>query len=60
MNPKIIAVDFDSTLCKNKICALILITIAILTTIITQDITFLVFSLIMGIPLFLSKENWIK
>ena len=45
---------------KNKICALILVLIATLTAVFIKDITFLIFSLIIGLLLFLSKENWIE
>lgn len=43
----------------NKIVAVVLILIGILTVYVAKDITFLVTTLIMGIPLFLAKENYI-
>lgn len=44
---------------KNKICALALIGIGVLTTVLSGDATALVFLLMFAIPLFLSFENWI-
>lgn len=43
----------------NKIVAVVLILIGVLTVYVAKDITFLVTTLIMGIPLFLAKENYI-
>jgi hypothetical protein len=44
---------------KNKICALALIGIGVLTAVLSGDATALVFLLMFAIPLFLSFENWI-
>ena len=46
-------------LLKNKLYALILIGIGWLSIIPEGDGTFLVFALVLGLPLFFSKENWI-
>lgn len=46
-------------LLKNKLYALILISIGWLSIIPERDGTFLVFALMLGLPLFFSKENWI-
>lgn len=46
-------------LLKNKLYALILIGIGWLSIIPERDGTFLVFALMLGLPLFFSKENWI-
>lgn len=43
----------------NKIVAMLLILIGVITVFICKDITLLVSTLIMGIPLFLAKENYI-
>lgn len=43
----------------NKIVAVVLILIGVFTVYVAKDITFLVTTLIMGIPLFLAKENYI-
>lgn len=42
---------------KNKMCALALMVIGGLTTSIDGDATFLVLTLMIGIPLFLAKKN---
>ena len=44
----------------NKIVSLILIMIGVLSTFIDNDATFLVFTLIIGIPLFFEKDNCIS
>lgn len=44
---------------KNKICVLALILIGILSTIISNDATVLVFTLLIGIPLFFVKDNFV-
>lgn len=44
---------------KNKLCALALIIIGIIITNIDNDATSLVFTLLIGIPLFFSKQNHI-
>lgn len=44
---------------KNKICVLILILIGIISTIVSDDATVLVFTLLIGIPLFFVKDNFI-
>jgi len=48
-------------LLKNKIYALIFIGIGALSVCVDErhDATFFVFSLMLGIPLFFAKENWI-
>ena len=44
---------------KNKICVVVLILIGILSTVISDDATVLVFTLLIGIPLFFVKDNFI-
>lgn len=44
---------------KNKICVVALILIGILSTVISDDATVLVFTLLIGIPLFFVKDNFI-
>lgn len=46
-------------LLKNKIYALILITIGVISILIEYDGTFFVLSLMLGIPLFFARENQI-
>jgi hypothetical protein len=46
-------------LIRNKIYSLILIGIGALSVLIEYDGTFFIFSLIIGLPLFFAKENWI-
>lgn len=45
---------------KNKLVALGLVATGILAVILVQDDTMLVVSLVIGIPLFFSKDNWIR
>lgn len=42
---------------KNKICAIAVISGGILSTAILNDATFLVFTLMIGIPMFFTKRN---
>jgi hypothetical protein len=44
---------------KNKICALLLIFGGAVSVLLEGDSTFLVFTLMIGIPLLFSKQNWI-
>lgn len=44
---------------KNKLCALALIILGLLTVFIEYDATFFIVTLLIGIPLFLEKENQI-
>lgn len=44
----------------NKICSLLIVLIGVLTTLISNDITVLVFILMIAIPLFISDENWMS
>lgn len=46
-------------LIRNKIYSLILIGIGALSVLIEYDGTFFIFSLMLGLPLFFAKENWI-
>lgn len=50
---------FESKTFKNKIIALSLIGAGYMSTLIDDDGTFFVIALILGVPLFFSKENWI-
>lgn len=50
---------FKRELLRNKLYSLILITVGALSILIEYDATFFVFTLMLGIPLFLAKENWI-
>ena len=44
---------------KNKIMATVLILLGYLSTKIEGDGTFFIFTLVIGIPLFFEKKNWI-
>lgn len=46
-------------LLKNKIYSLILIGIGALSILIGYDSTFFIFALMIGLPLFFAKKNWI-
>ena len=45
---------------KNKLVAIALITIGLLVMFLVGDATFLVFAMIIGIPLFFAKKNYIS
>ena len=45
---------------KNKRMAVALILLGLCSIFIEMDITFFVFSLILGLPLFFAKENWVE
>ena len=45
---------------KNKICALLLISAGMLPLIVDKDGTFLLITLIFGLPLFFAKKNYIR
>lgn len=47
------------SLIKNKLYALVLILIGVVPILIDQDGTFFIFALMIGLPLFFAKENWI-
>ena len=42
---------------RNKLIAVVILAIGVFTARISTDATFLIFTLLLGIPLFLSKEN---
>lgn len=44
---------------RNKLYAIALIMVGIILRFISNDITFLVFTLLIGIPMFFSNKNWI-
>jgi len=46
-------------LLKNKLCALVLILIGLVPILIERDVTLFIFTLMIGLPLFFAKENWI-
>lgn len=46
-------------LLKNKLYALLLVMIGALSIFIEYDGTFFIFTLMIGLPLFFAKENWI-
>ena len=46
-------------LLKNKLYALVLILIGLVSILIERDGTFFIFALMIGLPLFFAKENWI-
>jgi len=46
-------------LIRNKLYSLVLILIGVVPILIDQDGTFFIFSLMIGLPLFFAKENWI-
>ena len=43
----------------NKLVALVLFILGLLSVVLSNDITFFVFSLLISIPLFCAKQNWI-
>ena len=43
----------------NKLVALVLFFLELLSAVLSSDITFFVFSLLISIPLFCAKQNWI-
>jgi hypothetical protein len=46
---------------KNKIAALLFIGLGVLSLLVSErDVTFLVFTLTFGVPLFFAKENYIE
>lgn len=62
MNKKIITKKVKSYFkrtYKNKLAALALITLGALSVGLENDGTFLVFTLLIGMPLFFDNENWI-
>lgn len=46
-------------LLKNKIYSLLLILIGVVPILIDRDGTFFIFTLMLGLPLFFARENWI-
>ncbi|MDR2774887.1 MAG: hypothetical protein LBC19_09125 [Tannerella sp.] len=46
-------------LLKNKIYSLMLVALGVLSIFAGCGVTFFIFSLMLGIPVFFSKENWI-
>jgi hypothetical protein len=44
---------------KNKLYALVLILIGLVPILIERDGAFFIFALMIGLPLFFAKENWI-
>ena len=46
-------------LLKNKLYALVLILIGLVPILIERDVTFFIFALMIGLPLFFAKKNWI-
>lgn len=46
-------------LLRNKIYSLLLILIGVVPILIDRDGTFFIFALLIGLPLFFSKKNWI-
>lgn len=45
---------------KNKLFALAMLGFGVLTVVLDGDGTFLIFALLIGLPLFFAKENWIR
>lgn len=50
---------WNRELIKNKIIALLLVFVGALNILVNKDATIFIFTLIIGFPLFFSKENWI-
>lgn len=50
---------WSKKLIKNKLYAVALIAIGAVSVPIDYDATFFVFTLMFGLPMFFSKENWI-
>ena len=44
---------------KNKLCAIAIILLGVVSNFISCDATFLVFALLFSIPLFFAKKNWV-
>jgi len=51
--------NWKKELLKNKLYALLLVIIGALSILIEYDGTFFIFALMIGLPLFFAKENWI-
>lgn len=45
---------------KNKLYAIGLVALGAASMLLTYDATFLVFTLLFGVPMFFSKEEWIS
>ena len=45
---------------KNKLVALGLVVTGVLAVIFVQDVTLLAVAVFIGVPLFFSKDNWIR
>lgn len=50
---------WQRSLIKNKLYALVLMLIGVVPILIDRDGTFFIFTLMLGLPLFFAKENWI-
>lgn len=50
---------FKQELLKNKLYAGLFVMIGVVSMLISLDATFFIFTLVVGIPLFFSKRNWI-
>lgn len=42
---------------RNKLIAVVILAIGVFTARVSADATFLIFTVLLGVPLFLSKEN---
>ena len=54
-----IKILLDRRLLKNKFWAIIIILTGVVSAAFNRDATFLIFTLLFGIPLLFAKENWI-
>lgn len=44
---------------KNKKVSALLLSVGVFTTLMSKDATFLVWAVVIGVPLFFAKQNWI-
>ncbi len=49
----------DDGMIKNKMYAVALLATGVLSTMVSSDATFLVFMIVIAVPLFFSKKQWI-
>lgn len=53
-------VMFRFDLLINKLIAILLIAIGVVPVLLDKDATFLVFALIVAVPMFISKRSWVE
>lgn len=50
---------FRKELMKNKLYAVLFVMIGVVSMLMSLDATFFIFTLVVGVLLFFSKENWV-